>query len=141
MSVDNLNKVGKLYFKTGAQTGANLKKTLIGIGGGKTRTQFDKKLKELGISGSQINKRNAILKLAYGDKKIFSSGEDQIKRNLNFARSARIREESDSMRGGVSFAKQYAGGKEVQSHGVMGNIGVDIEKRGGKIGFASDYKK
>lgn len=59
-----------------------------------------------------------------------------IKRNLNRARSERIYEESGNMRGSAVFAKQYAGGREVQSHGVMGNIGVER----GNTGFASNYK-
>ncbi len=66
-STDKLGKIGSLYFKggagdikAGAQRGAVLKKTLIQLGGGKTKTQFDRKLKELGVMGSQKKKRNVI---------------------------------------------------------------------------------
>lgn len=91
LSIDQLSKkVGGLYLKsvagnsavkTGLQRGTALKKTLIQLGAGKTKYQFEKELKKYGVSGSQLKKRNDILSLAYGVKK---SGltEEQIKRNL-----------------------------------------------------------
>lgn len=70
-SLDKLSKVGGVYFKgndikTGVQRGSILKSTLVGLGKGKTKFQFEKDLKKYGV---KWNKRAEISELAYNDKK------------------------------------------------------------------------
>lgn len=101
------------------------------------RGEIKEILKHLG-HGSVDKEKKSVESGKYvevGGKKKYLSPE-LIKRNLNRARSERIYAESGNMRGGSVFAKQYAGGREVQSHGVMGNIGIEREN----TGFASNYK-
>jgi len=88
-NIDKLSKIGGVYFKgrgvkEGLQRGSVLKSTLVGMGKGKvTKYQFERALKQHGVIGSQLSKRNKILDLAYGDKKTGLTKE-QKERNLSF---------------------------------------------------------
>lgn len=94
-SDDRMKKIGNVSFKgSGVQRGATLKKTLIGLAGGKTKTQAERELVRQGISGSQLKKRQRILKTAFISDKVMANGKknmsndskvltkDQIIRNL-----------------------------------------------------------
>lgn len=159
-SIDKLSKVGSVYFKgnvakPGVQRGAVLKNTLIGIGKGKiSKYQLERALKLSGVAGSQSGKRNKILELVYGNekkdmvaktdsKKAIKTNdgktyltEKQVKRNLKVNMQ---RDESGPIDRGATYSKQYAGG-QVKSHGLIGEMGIDIMERNRKIGFAADYK-
>jgi len=107
------------------------------VSGGKTAGQIGEKLRKAGLRGDQWGKRLSYLKVIEGEKK---SGltEEQIARNLRRAQRARIDDESRAIGRGATYSKQYAGGREVESHGVMKNIGINREKKG-KIGFAQNF--
>lgn len=165
-SASNLNsRVGQVNFrsdkndkiKTGVYRGVGLKKVMVGIGAGKSKGLFEKELKKYGIADSQINKRRAIIDLAFGDKdkspakpvkasdgKTFLS-EEQKERNLKRARRTRAGESGAISRG--ETARKY-GAREVTSYGIVRSNGirgrVGMAKDLGvevKTGFAGDYKK
>lgn len=103
-STSNLNsRVGQVNLrakenggiKSGAYRGLGLKKVMVDISQGMTRGLLKKKLMNYGITGSQLNKRQAIMRLAFGDENkslvedkevIGSDGKpltpEQIKKNL-----------------------------------------------------------
>lgn len=145
LSSDQLrNKVGNVQINSDnfskSLSGPSLKRFITTKLGGKTETQIEKILRDkYGVSGYQVKKRGAIMGLIKGSEK-HSLTEEQIKRNLDRTREERL-DRPWTITRGATYSKQYAGGSEVKSHGVMGNIGIDIEKRGGKIGFAANYKK
>ncbi|MDD4901500.1 MAG: hypothetical protein PHS62_05405 [Patescibacteria group bacterium] len=157
LSASKLNsKVGGVAIGGNVQRGVALKKTLINLGAGKTESLFKKQLEREGVFGSQMGKREKILKLVHdsngkkpslGDKTKAIKASDgktlltdkQIANNLNRTRD---RGDSWSVRG--ENRTKYGGGSVV-SHGVygasnisgnMGNIGINK----GSVGFAGNYR-
>ena len=104
--------------------------------GGKTAGQIGEKLRKAGLRGDQWEKRLKYLKVIQGGGSDLS--EKRIKANINRVRRQRMNE-SGVMTRGATYSKEFAGGR-VKSHGVMGDIGIDVEKRSGKIGFAANYR-
>jgi hypothetical protein len=113
------------------------------------RREIKEVLKHLGQGGaSRANKsigNSKVFKSSGGGKFVLS--EEQIKRNINRARRARMDEEAKAAGRGETYIKQYAGGREVESHGVMKHgtmedLGVSWNKKAGDRtgGFAADYK-
>ncbi len=103
--------------------------------GGKTVGQIGERLRKAGLRGDQWEKRLKYLKVIQGGENGLS--EKRIKANINRVRRERMNESGIMARG--TYSKEFAGGR-VKSHGVMGDLGVDVEKRAGKIGFAANYR-
>jgi|GEM_PF-1970828 len=160
----NLKKVGRVNLQGGKENdveagtyqGAKLKAALGTISAGKSKSLLEKKLREHGLTGSQIDKRKAIMDLVFKNKnkspekgkmveingkKVFMS-QAKINRNLS-------RAELD--RGGVSNKRlsgvKFSGGRALVTSGAVadrkisgaGHIAGSVEKLGVKkqsAGFA-----
>ncbi len=133
------SKVGKIQINAGninkSLSGANLRKFIIEKGRGKTDAQIERKLREYGVSGHQIRKRESIMKLIRGSEKKGLTPE-QIKRNL---KSSMQTDEpitrqvyKTKFAGNVVSTKSIGVADDKKEKGSMDRIGVNR----GSIGFA-----
>jgi hypothetical protein len=147
-SLNRLSKIGGVSFKGGVQKGAALKKTLVGLGAGKSKFGLETALKRQGVAGYQLNKRKEILSLAYGDnEKKIGLTEEQIERNLQ-NRMRREADTKDRLKRGELYTTHFAAGK-VQTIGrtkeameTTKGTAADLGISGGRqTGFAGQSGK
>lgn len=148
----NINKISSSQFKETIIDGKTMKgQELKGYikkmaQGGKTLSSIEKKLKDSGVTGRYIRKRQSIMSTIGGDKPI----THEQKKDLEKKQKANIRESRRSAeQSGTKYQRssvQYAQGKTETSSrvGIRGLSGSNKSGLGIKkisTGFAGQFKK